>query len=357
MLPNVWREDRSETSSPFIQHNHTSQIYDNNPQILPRQNPYTGQQFNQNGQGYIQYAPNPDQNSQYLYPPTHPNYPPPPNLSQHPPPLFHHHSAPQPDITEVLSQLTAGMAQLSVGHRELFASLNNLNSRMNTHQPLGPAIPTVDQVTEGLGGIDLGRQQAPHLNRSHISLPIHSATPRDIRPSYAPPPVMPSRISSPSEGAYARDPNRGQVFREPRIRENIRFSGDAKLLRQFLLDIYDVLDQYSLEFTSDKRRINWIASHFNSTTSDSTPAQSWFSALLMKNAYSHGITDQYANLKALDYVIEPHLSTDRFISEMILVFGDKTSAKTARAALDKCKQGSTSIVEYNLRFGPLSFQV
>lgn len=42
---------------------------------------------------------------------------------------------------------------------------------------------------------------------------------------------------------------------------------------------------------------------------------------------------------------------------MILILGDKTSAKTARAALDKCKQGSTSIIDYNSRFRPLSFQV
>lgn len=112
-----------------------------------------------------------------------------------------------------------------------------------------------------------------------------------------------------------------------------------------------------MDFATDKRRINWIASHFSSTTSDTTPAQSWFSALLMKNAYVHGITDQYANLKSLSYVIPPLMSADAFIDEIILVFGDKTSAKTARAALDKCKQGSTSIVDYNSRLGPLAFQV
>lgn len=121
--------------------------------------------------------------------------------------------------------------------------------------------------------------------------------------------------------------------------------------------MYDCLDQYAADFASDKRRINWIASHFCLANSDTTPAQSWFSALLMKNAYQHGVADQYANLKSLTYVIPPLLSAKSFINELILVFGDKTSAKTARAALDKCKQGSTSIVDYNARFGPLAFQV
>lgn len=51
------------------------------------------------------------------------------------------------------------------------------------------------------------------------------------------------------------------------------------------------------------------------------------------------------------------LSSEAFINKLILVFGDKTSAKTARAALDKCKQGLTSIVDYSSRFGPLAFQV
>lgn len=77
----------------------------------------------------------------------------------------------------------------------------------------------------------------------------------------------------------------------------------------------------------------------------------------MKNAYQNGITDQYANIKALIYVIPPLLSADSFIDVLILVFGDKTSAKTAHEALDKCKQGSTSIVDYNSRSGSLAFQV
>lgn len=70
-----------------------------------------------------------------------------------------------------------------------------------------------------------------------------------------------------------------------------------------------------------------------------------------------GVTDQYVNLKSLLYVITPVLSAEAFINALTLVFGDKTSAEKACAALDKCKQGFTSIVDYNSWLGPLGFQV
>lgn len=128
-------------------------------------------------------------------------------------------------------------------------------------------------------------------------------------------------------------------------------------MRQFLLDIYDTLEQYSEFFSSDKRRINWIANHFSSSNGDVSPAQSWFLSLLMKNAHVHGILDPYSNLKSLEYVIPPLLSTDAFIRELIFVFGDKMSSKTAREALAKCKQGNSSIIDYNARFTSLAFHV
>lgn len=210
-----------------------------------------------------------------------------------------------------------------------------------------PTTNPIDQLANGLGGINLSREPPPH-HRTNMR-----------RPQYAPPQV-PSRVSSPSEGAFARDARdsfRRMVYREPKTRENLRFSGESKMLRQFLLDVYDGLDQNVADFASDKRRIIWIASHFSSIGSEINPAQSWFSSLLMQNAFEHGVVDQYANLKSLEFVIGPLLSADAFISEMILVFGDKTSAKTAREALDKCKQGSSSIVDYNARYKALAFSV
>lgn len=123
------------------------------------------------------------------------------------------------------------------------------------------------------------------------------------------------------------------------------------------MDIYDILEQYSSDFANDKRRINWIAGHFVSNTSDVSPAQAWFLALLMKNPHSHGVVDPYANLKSLDYVLPALSSTDAFIKELILVFGDKTSSRTAREDLAKCKQGNSNIVDYNSRYTALALYV
>lgn len=122
-----------------------------------------------------------------------------------------------------------------------------------------------------------------------------------------------------------------QFLAEPKIRDGLRYTGEPKLLRQFLLDIYDVIDRYSNCFQNDKRRINWVAAHFGSTapTKTQTSSQSWFLALLERNALLVGVTDPYANLKGLDYVEPALISFAAFIAELINVFGDRMSAKSA----------------------------
>lgn len=146
---------------------------------------------------------------------------------------------------------------------------------------------------------------------------------------------------------------------EPKIREGLRYAGEPKLLRQFLLDIYDTLDRFSDSFQSDKRRINWVAAHFgsNAHTKSQTSSQSWFLALLERNALLLGVADPYANLKGLDYVKPALVSFSAFIAELINVFSDHMSAKSAREALENCVQSDTTIVDYNARFMPLSHQV
>lgn len=137
----------------------------------------------------------------------------------------------------------------------------------------------------------------------------------------------------------------------------MKFTGESQLLRQFLLGIYDTLEQFSNEFATDKRRINWIAGHFVSSNNDVSPSQAWFLALLMKNAHVHCIVDPYVNLKSLEYVLPPLCSTHAFIKEVISVFGDKTSSKTARQDFAKCRQGNTSIGDYNARYTSLALYV
>lgn len=141
------------------------------------------------------------------------------------------------------------------------------------------------------------------------------------------------------------------------MREGLKFTGESRLLRQFLLDIYDILKQYARKFANDKRRINWITAHFVSNTKNVSPAQAWFLSFLMTNTHAHRVIDPYANLKSLDYVLPALSSTDSFIKELILMFGDKTSSKTAREDLAKCRQGNSSIIDYNSRYTALSLYV
>lgn len=146
---------------------------------------------------------------------------------------------------------------------------------------------------------------------------------------------------------------------EPKIRDSLRFAGEPKFLRQFLLDIYNVLDRFADSFTYDKRRINWVAAHFGRTTPSKAPtsSQSWFLALLEQNALLLGVADPYANLKGMDYVEPELVSFSAFIAELINVFGDWMSAKSAREALEDCVQGDTTVVDYNAKFTSLSHQV
>lgn len=211
---------------------------------------------------------------------------------------------------------------------KLVEGMNKLLTKLD-EKPTQPTITDSRQT----------RQQAPHL----------STTSRQ-KQSYEP--------SSPSEGAYARDLNRSQIhLKEPKIKENLRFTGESKTLRIFLLDIYHTLERFASEFADDKRRINWIADHFASNNNDVSPSQAWFLALLMKNAHVHGVIDPYANLMSLEYVLPPLCSTHAFIRELISVFGDKTSSRTARQDLARCKQGNLLTADYNSRYTALALYV
>lgn len=223
----------------------------------------------------------------------------------------------------------AAMAMMAETQNKLVESMNRLLTKFET---LTPQQPTENKPA---------RHQPPHLNPQQIPTQTKNT----------------SEPSSPSEGAYPREVTRHQYLKEPQIRENLKFTGESRFLRQFLLDIYDTLGRFSNKFANDKRRINWIAGHFASNTNEVSPAQAWFLALLMKNAHVHGVVDPYADLKSLDYILPPLRSKDAFIKELISVFGDKTSSKTARQDLSKCKQGNNPIVDYNARYTSLALYV
>lgn len=170
-----------------------------------------------------------------------------------------------------------------------------------------------------------------------------------------PPPDRPTPAPRPDDQPRASS----SFLPEPRTRDGLRYAGEPRLLRQFLLDIYDTLDRYSESFPTDKRRINWVAAHFGSVTATKTPtsSQSWFLALLERNALLLGVSDPYANLKGLNYVEPALVSFSAFIAELINVFSDRMSAKSAREALEDCVQGDTTVIDYNTKYSSLSHQV
>ncbi|EGG06620.1 uncharacterized protein MELLADRAFT_106566 [Melampsora larici-populina 98AG31] len=114
--------------------------------------------------------------------------------------------------------------------------------------------------------------------------------------------------------------------RAPKIQENLCYYGDAKGLQRFLVEIHDELDQ--IVWKDDKSKINWIARHFNSTSSNSSSTQIWFMGLLQRNAFCQGYLNPYGNLKALSYDIPKLLNLDNFSDELIYKFGDKHADKT-----------------------------
>lgn len=168
MYHNGWRGDHSETgSSPLV------------PNLYP---PNMNHQMEQtHSVPGIQFVNH--QQQQFLSPHHNSLNP---HLLHHPPPFFQHHSAPQQHHPAPNPDLSTTLAQLAAGQQELFESLRNLSVRVDSANHR-----SVDQLAAGLENINLGRQPAPHLAvpQPHI-------------------PVQPSRVSSPSEGHCARDPNR-----------------------------------------------------------------------------------------------------------------------------------------------------
>lgn len=187
MYHNGWRENQSDAnSSPLVPNLYVNHYPDPNVHHSTDQIPQVY---------HHQHHPShslPQQN-QYSH------------ITHQPPPLFQHHSAPQVDFTSTLAQLAAGQ-------RELFETMNSLNVKIDSVQRQ-PA-PSVEQLTSGLNNINLDQQAPPH------HMPQQFPHQPQTYPARAPQPsqnVQPSRVSSPSEGHYARDTNR-LIFREPKVR-------------------------------------------------------------------------------------------------------------------------------------------
>lgn len=142
-----------------------------------------------------------------------------------------------------------------------------------------------------------------------------------------------------------------QLFREPNPIPSIRFSGACGELETFLLDIREQLRIYKDCFLSDKARINWVAHHFGIKDKQAgTTSFTWFMGLLKQNAYEQGAVTAFQDFYELPYILEPLKSLANFFGEMVLIFSDKEAEATARKALNACRQGDSSISDYNNRF-------
>lgn len=133
-----------------------------------------------------------------------------PNHSSFPhPPFPHHHSYPDMPMnynqSHQFSQqqfnpaplphldLAQALSRITDRQEELFASLKIIQTRLDSEQRA--PITSINQLASNLGGIDLNREVPPHQRQ-----PVQTD-----RPSYFPQPPIPSRVSTPSEGAFARD--------------------------------------------------------------------------------------------------------------------------------------------------------
>lgn len=147
-------------------------------------------------------------------------------------------------------------------------------------------------------------------------------------------------------------------LREPNPIPSIRFSGACVELETFLLDIREQLRIFKDCFASDKARINWVAHHFGVKDKKvGSTSYTWFMGLLRQNAYEQGAITAFQDFYDLPYVLPPLSSLANFFGEMVLIFSDKDAEATARKALNACRQGESSISDYNNRFLSVVFTV
>lgn len=101
-----------------------------------------------------------------------------------------------------------------------------------------------------------------------------------------------------------------------------------------------------------------MAAHFGTIHKKiNNEVYNWFMGLVRRYAVVLGRIDQYEDLFALPYVIDPLSTFANFLGEVIVVWGDPFWKERARKSLESCYQNNTSITDYNSRFLSLVFNV
>lgn len=311
-----------------------------------------------------------------------------PEPTQHPSYLLQsHHLASSPPSSAIPTGVAHSVAQSQ--HDSLVAVIGTLNE---TVQHLSAQIST--GLTPGVANLSFPRQTSPVNSFPHRPPPVDTSrgpyNPPDLNRGhsdhhlseqasrYVPPhksdyrPLPPPRDSNPLPAhpsglrlapprvpdSRLPDPSHGLPVREPLPIPSLRFTGASVELEAFLLDIREQLRVFDGCFPSDKHKINWVAAHFGIKDQKyGTPSHTWFVGLLQQNAHELGSSTPFEDLFALPYRLPPLVSLANFFHEMILVFSDKEADATARKALAACRQGFSSVYDYNSRFLALVYLV
>ncbi|PLW36075.1 hypothetical protein PCANC_18760 [Puccinia coronata f. sp. avenae] len=88
-----------------------------------------------------------------------------------------------------------------------------------------------------------------------------------------------------------------------------------------------------------------------------SPAENWYTSLITDNARRQGSFNPYGNLDGIAFTIPALLSVEAFLKALISVFGNRFMKENAKRALSACKQGTSTIGEYNSRFSSLVYLV
>ncbi|KAA1086247.1 hypothetical protein PGTUg99_013747 [Puccinia graminis f. sp. tritici] len=148
---------------------------------------------------------------------------------------------------------------------------------------------------------------------------------------------------------------------EPMRLKDVFFLGEPGHLLSFLQTIRDFLRNNRAGFISEKRRVVWISRHFGFHPSERkktpSPAENWYSSLVIDNARRQGIVDGYGDLDGQPFVLPTLSSVSAFLEGLVTVFGDKFMRENAKRALEACKQRNLTIGEYNSQFKSLVYLV
>ncbi|KAI9605158.1 hypothetical protein H4Q26_003133 [Puccinia striiformis f. sp. tritici PST-130] len=243
---------------------------------------------------------------------------------------------------------------------DLKTSLSDFLSQMKATQhpppPPGRELPPHQQT----------QQPPPPVNtygfHDQFSRPSNHHPADQPAPATAPPPSQPGNPQGFPVFDHA-DPAAAQPFRfvEPTKLAEVWFTGETSELIDFLKNIRTFLSPREMYFASYKRMIIWVSLHFGFPPSErrreSSRSQNWFKSLIQQNAWDQNVTNPYADLERLPFILPALSSWDAFEDCLIESFADKFIAQSAKAALEACVQGSTSVDDYNSRFSSLVYLV